>query len=308
MSTFLTFDSSSIGGSGTQTLSPSSSRFELFSAVHPDNSASTSVVASLPFGLPLHQRILDKLDAFIAANKIPHIIFHGRSGSGKLTLVKEFIRKIYRGDKEKIKHHVMTVNCSHGKGIQFIREELKFFAKTNIQSSAENTEFKTILLLNAHHLTVDAQSALRRCIELFSSNTRFIIVVENKNKLLNPILSRFCDIYVPEYVDTRTGQTQSLHQYVVERQFHFNQNKTEEVEQLLGMERTSPWLPVELAEKAEELYERGISCLDFLEWVKTRRDRWDLATYSRFVVRFHAVKSVFRCEKLLLLFLMTALF
>ena len=85
----------------------------------------------------------------------------------------------------------MFVNCAHGKGIKFIREELKFFAKSNIQQDA-GTSFKTIVLINADFLTIDAQSALRRCIELFSYNTRFFIIVENKHKLLNPILSRFC--------------------------------------------------------------------------------------------------------------------
>jgi DNA polymerase III delta prime subunit len=36
-------------------------------------------------------------------------------------------------------------------------------------------------------LTIDAQSALRRCIEQFSFNTRFFIIIENKHKLLKPI-------------------------------------------------------------------------------------------------------------------------
>ena len=53
-----------------------------------------------------------------------------------------------------------------------------------------------MLLLNADKLTIDAQSALRRCIELYSCSTRFFIVVEDKYKLLKPILSRFCDIYI----------------------------------------------------------------------------------------------------------------
>ena len=72
----------------------------------------------------------------------------------------------------------MTVNCAHGKGIKFIRDELKFFAKTNIQSNT-GASFKTITLINADFLTIDAQSALRRCIELFSHNTRFFIIVKN---------------------------------------------------------------------------------------------------------------------------------
>ena len=66
----------------------------------------------------------------------------------------------------------MYVNCAHGKGIKFIREELKFFAKTNINLK-EGEIFKSIVLLNADKLTIDAQSALRRCIELFNHTTRF---------------------------------------------------------------------------------------------------------------------------------------
>ena len=91
----------------------------------------------------------------------------------------------------------MFVNCAHGKGIKFIRDELKQFAKTNIQFD-DNNLFKSIVMYNADELTIDAQSALRRCIELFSHTTRFFIVVENKHKLLKPILSRFCEIYVPD--------------------------------------------------------------------------------------------------------------
>ena len=75
----------------------------------------------------------------------------------------------------------MYVNCSHGKGIKFIREELKYFAKSQINSNGGDN-FKSILLINADKLTFDAQSAIRRCIELFSYNTRFFIVVEDKYK------------------------------------------------------------------------------------------------------------------------------
>jgi hypothetical protein len=148
----------------------------------------------------------ERLKYFLLMKQIPNIIFHGSSGSGKRTIVNKFLLDIYGGDKSVYKSNVMMVNCSHGKGIKFIREELKFFAKTNIQSV--DVMFKSIVLLNADSLTVDAQSALRRCIESFSYNTRFFIIIENKQKLLNPILSRFCEIYVPEHND---GKDMNLH-------------------------------------------------------------------------------------------------
>lgn len=139
--------------------------------------------------------IEEKLAGFIKQNKIPHILFHGPSGSGKRTLVYKFVEDIYNNDKQLLKNYTMFADCAHGKGIKFIREDLKFFAKTNINIQGSG-HFKTIVLTNADKLTTDAQSALRRCIELFSHNTRFFIIVENKYNLLKPILSRLCDIFI----------------------------------------------------------------------------------------------------------------
>jgi DNA polymerase III gamma/tau subunit len=277
--------------------------------------------------LSIHQSIVTRLDEFIAKNKIPHIIFHGPSGSGKHTLVREFIHRIYGGDKIKMKTHVMTVNCSHGKGIQFIREELKFFAKSNAQTKSnldggKPSEFKIIILLNAHHLTVDAQSALRRCIELFSYNTRFFIVVENKDKLLNPILSRFCDIFVPEPVFA-TGSV-NLHKYVLSQQFRnmndiFGDNDDYSKFESLFDDAKNQTME-DLFEKINGLYESGKSCLDLMDWVRKQTNtstaqsnidtpaiRWTEKEYSCAIMRFYQIKPQFRCEKLLMLFMVNFL-
>jgi hypothetical protein len=214
----------------------------------------------------------------------------------------------------------MTVNCSHGKGIQFIREELKFFAKANAQTKSnidggKSIEFKIILLLNAHHLTVDAQSALRRCIELFSYNTRFFIVVENKDKLLNPILSRFCDIFVPEpVVGGENLQPVNLHKYVLSQQFS-EMNTAYQIIQSNTMQELDATLLCRdllggssIIETIDRLYELGISRLDVMEWVGQHREKWSEAEYSRAVMRFYQIKPQFRCEKLLMLYMVNYLF
>jgi len=249
--------------------------------------------------LEIHRPIQEKLDRFLSTKKIPHIIFHGTSGSGKMTLVYEFIKKIYGGNRQYIKSNVMIVNCSHGKGIKFIREELKFFAKTNIQTNAD-IPFKTILLLNAHHLTIDAQSALRRCIELFSYNTRFFIIVENKNQLLNPILSRFCYIYVPEYYCN--NEIVNLYQYkcpsyMEEMKLEKRALLDKKLEPIDALGRLKT---IELMDYSNELYEEGISCLDFVEWIETKKEKWTANSFSAFMMIYHQMKSNFRCEKLLL--------
>ena len=129
----------------------------------------------------IHSDIKKKLDYFIKQKKIPNIIFHGVSGCGKNALVSDFVNNVYGGDKHSIQTYVMHVNCAHGKGIRFIREDLKFFSKTNVDLR-DGDIFKTVILLNADKLTIDAQSAIRRCIELFSRSTRFFIIVEEDRK------------------------------------------------------------------------------------------------------------------------------
>lgn len=256
--------------------------------------------------LPIHQKIINKLDYFHQQNKIPHIIFHGSSGSGKRTIVDQFLHKIYQGDKHKIKTNVMIVNCAQGKGIKFIREELKFFAKTNIQSN-NGTIFKTIVLINADYLTIDAQSALRRCIELFSYNTRFFILVENKNKLLNPILSRFCEIYVPEYVEN--GKIVNLHQYSIRQ--HFKITLTPEQQECLDNRMnqllTEPPDHTKLVNVAGHFYEMGLSCLDLIHWLESSPGI-EPVQKSTYCICYDNIKSEYRCEKLLILYMLDFIF
>jgi hypothetical protein len=251
------------------------------------------------------ETIKERLEQFYESKKIPHLIFHGASGTGKRTIVHEFLLKIYNGDKTVMKSNIMLVNCAHGKGIKFIREELKFFAKSNIQTS-KGILFKTIVLLNADSLTIDAQSALRRCIELFSTNTRFFIIVENKNKLLNPILSRFCEIYIPEKVDEK-GNIINLHKQNIRTKYDF-QRETQEKLSILRekMDKIAP-SHKDLVKLSSELYELGFSCLDIMEWTKTNPD-FSEKRISEIVLTFDKVRSEFRCEKLLMLYMFDYMF
>jgi DNA polymerase III delta prime subunit len=255
--------------------------------------------------MDIHKNITVKLDYFHNSNQIPNIIFHGSSGTGKTTIVKSFLNKIYNGDKTKIKNNVMIVNCSHGKGIKFIREDLKFFAKANLQSTT-GVKFKTIVMYNADSLTNDAQSALRRCIEQFSFNTRFFIIVENKHKLLNPIVSRFCEIYVPELIEN--GKVVNLHQYTLGKNMDLTEFKDEK----------SKWMREYLDDKqintniiasdtSVAIYEKGYSCLDLMEYVQ-ESGKWSDAVKSNIMMCFNKIKAEFRCEKMLMMYMLNFIF
>ena len=261
--------------------------------------------------LPIHQNIKTKLNYFYEIHKIPNILFHGPSGSGKRTLVNEFIYKIYDNDREKIKSFVMYVNCSHGKGIKFIREELKFFAKTHINSNGGNI-FKSIILLNADKLTMDAQSALRRCIELFSHNTRFFIIAEDKYNLMKPILSRFCEIYVSE--PTFEDKSINLYQYNLNRIFQMKDIKIQRIE-LLKKELIK-YINIKitldtLINLCSKLYEKAFCALDImylLENTKFLENKISTEKRYELLMCFNRVRREFRNEKLLILFILNFIF
>jgi DNA polymerase III delta prime subunit len=261
--------------------------------------------------LKIHQNIKSKLDFFYESRKIPNLLFHGATGSGKRTIVNDFISKIYDYDKEKQKTFVMYVNCSHGKGIKFIRDELKFFAKTHINSNGGNV-FKSIILLNADKLTMDAQSALRRCIELFSHNTRFFIVAEDKYNLMKPILSRFCEIYVPSPVIN--GKVINLYQYNINELFQSRAIKSRRIDSLekeLLKYVNKSVLPTDIVLLCVKLYEKAYSGLDIISLIENPRfleNHLPSDKRYEFLVCFNRVRTEFRNEKLLMLFILNFIF
>jgi DNA polymerase III delta prime subunit len=255
--------------------------------------------------LLLHQNILDKLNYFHNSNQIPNIIFHGPSGSGKTKLITDFLHRIYKNDKQKMKSNIMSVNCSHGKGIKFIREDLKFFAKANLQSTT-GVQFKSIVMYNADSLTNDAQSALRRCIELFSFNTRFFIVVENKHKLLNPIVSRFCEIYVPEHIDN--GKVVNLHKYGNQKTIDFTdaeQVKSNWIQTYMNNRDMSSNIAISNA--CIDIYEKGYSCVDIIDYMDSS-DIWSEMEKANTIMCFQKIKGEFRSEKLLLMYMLNFMY
>lgn len=258
--------------------------------------------------LPHHDAINQKLAYFYETKKIPNIIIYGSNGTGKKTIIYSFLNKIYQSDKQKIKSNVMIVNCAHGKGIKFIREDLKLFAKTNIHLN-NGILFKSIVLLNADFLTIDAQSALRRCIELFSHTTRFFIIIENKNKLLNPILSRFCTIYVPEYIVD--GKIINLHEHVLREKYPIESITDEQYYYIANKLNVCFKEPVYLSQRdindlVCHFYERGFSCLDIIKWINQTPLLYT-EDKSILCMKYHKIRREFRCEKMLMFYLMLSI-
>ncbi len=246
----------------------------------------------------VHKSIIDKLEYFIDNNKIPHIVFHGPYGTGKRTILNYFLERIYNNNKH-IKKYVMYVDCAHGKGIRFFRDQLKFFAKTNIQHK-NNTMFKSIILFNADKLTTDAQSALRRCIERFSHNTRFFIIAENKKLLLNPILSRFCSIYIP----TPKINNNYINFYNILFDTYNNKDYLKkEVKLKKYLKDTSKYETLsKCMETSVLLYNKGYSCLDLMNYISKNKNN-DLE-----LLYFDKIRKQIRNEEMLIFYVLYFIF
>jgi DNA polymerase III delta prime subunit len=249
--------------------------------------------------LTIHENIKSKLNNFIEEKKIPNIIFHGIAGSGKKTILFDFLNQVYGYNKIYLQNYVMTVNCAHGRGIKFIREELKFFARTNIDLQ-EGSIFKSIILLNADKLTIDAQSALRRCIELFSHSTRFFIVIDDKYKLLRPILSRFCEIFIPR--PCINNKQINLHTYNLDKCFNISKsNKTKKQKFKTEFDKLKSKINdanTTIFTISERLYEKGYSCLDIINYIEDMEI--DSEKKYEYLVFIQKIKCEFRDEKLLM--------
>jgi len=117
---------------------------------------------------------------------IPHMVFYGSAGTGKTSSAIAICKQLY---KDSYNDNVLELNASDERGIRVVREKIKTFS----QKAAE-CDFKIIILDEADAMTNDSQFALRRIIEKYSMNTRFILICNYINKIITPLLSR-CAIF-----------------------------------------------------------------------------------------------------------------
>jgi replication factor C small subunit len=133
------------------------------------------------------ENIIDRLEAFVENDEVPHMLFAGPAGTGKTTSAIALAKDLY-GDSWK--DNFMETNASDERGIDVVRDKIKNFARTKSMGA----DYKIIFLDEADALTSDAQQALRRTMEQFSENCRFILSCNYSSKIIDPIQSR-CAVF-----------------------------------------------------------------------------------------------------------------
>ncbi|MFH1325662.1 MAG: replication factor C small subunit [archaeon] len=128
--------------------------------------------------------IIKRVSALTNSLNIPHLLFAGPAGTGKSTLALIVVKELYGSNW---KENYLELNASDERGINVVREKVKSFARTK---SLGNVPFKIIFLDEADALTPEAQQALRRTMENYSTTCRFVLSCNYSSKIIDPIQSR----------------------------------------------------------------------------------------------------------------------
>ena len=131
----------------------------------------------------LPKGLKDTFKSIVLKGELPNMMFSGSAGTGKTTVARALCNEL---DLD-----YMIINGSEDGNIDTLRGKIKQFASTVSLHGGQ----KVVILDEADYLNPQStQPALRGFIEEFSSNCRFILTCNFKNRIIDPLHSR-CSIY-----------------------------------------------------------------------------------------------------------------
>ena len=119
---------------------------------------------------------------FLDAGEIPNLLLSGPPGIGKTTIAKALCNELGAD------YYVIN-GSDEGRFLDTVRNQAKNFASTvSLQASSKH---KVIIIDEADNTGNDVQLLLRANIEAFYNNCRFIFTCNYKNKIIEPLHSRY---------------------------------------------------------------------------------------------------------------------
>lgn len=165
------------------------------------------------FDIPLNN---DNSNIF---NNLPHLLIYGPNGCGKKTLIKLLLKRIFGNEGlitkkcqytitgygntdtieevEQSKHHIIIEPKNTGYDKYLISEIVINYAKKLKIVSDNAPKFKIVIIKDIDNLSFYAQAALRRIMEKYSNNCKFILYGNQISKIIEPLRSRCLSIRIP---------------------------------------------------------------------------------------------------------------
>lgn len=147
---------------------------------------------------------LDSAIPKLVRDDMPNLIFTGSSGTGKTTTAYAIIKKLGCD-------HIV-LNGSDERGIDTIRHKVKEFASTR----SSNGKFKIVLIDEADYLTPEAQAILRKPMEDYSKNCRFILIGNFESKIIDAISDSRCLAF--RFKEIPKGEMKSLAEKILKNE------------------------------------------------------------------------------------------
>jgi replication factor C subunit 3/5 len=167
-----------------------------------------------------HKDLYGLLEVMCKDNAIPHLIFYGAEGSGKKTLINIFLEMIFDETVHKLKdvtykvtgsgnkstdevikqssYHIVIEPKNNNSDRYLIHDIVKEYAKRrSLRIFKTNRNFKLIVINNIDNISYYAQTALRRTMEKYNGQCRFVMWCKSLSKVIKPLQSRCICLPVP---------------------------------------------------------------------------------------------------------------
>lgn len=130
----------------------------------------------------LVSELKDYFKGLLEEKEIPNLLLSGNAGCGKTTVARALC--------EEMNAEYLFINGSEENGIDVLRSTIKNFA----MSVSITSKIKVVIIDEADYLSPSFQNGFKAFMEEYSSNCRFILTCNNKNKIIKPLHSRLTNV------------------------------------------------------------------------------------------------------------------
>lgn len=131
-------------------------------------------------------RMRSWIESCIQEKNIPHLLFYGPAGTGKSSMVNVLLHELEVNPGD-----ILYMNASEERSINDIREKVLRFVPTLAYG-----DFKVVVLEEGDAISIDGMNSLKRILEDYADNVRFIITTNHIQKIIPPLRSRCQEVHI----------------------------------------------------------------------------------------------------------------